>query len=388
MVQLVKMKNLKIFSISVLAVALLLRANGGFCQPGFHVYYSMSSPGLGTMSSGDASSDAAYEVARRLNAYYASQFAAYQRSVARFDRKLVISSNVVKKMDAGAKSAAKYPRALALYKKSYEGYQKLEPMSQQFANHQIPLEKCEPEQKDIIDQSVKAYHQGTDLIELGDQKTQMLKTATNDFVVQHSLTPDEKTQLKQLEEQIATAEQQIEKYTQNVKDVNHLTEFARSQTAETIQGLAKCLETYGKLMEKLFGLALPDKTVKAVEITQSIAENYIEEAVANDKPFSTAISEALQQEYDALKIETVAGATPQLHKWTSAPLKLKAALESLAKWQETFKNRAETIRIVNNVIATAEDGIRTNQNIIDRSNAKGKLIIDKAITRYLNTTKP
>lgn len=370
-----------LFLLSFIAVLFINTASGQW----FELRCTFSTPGVTPSIFNGNSNPALDQLNQRFAAQSAALDAAYDRQVGRFDRKLAISSQVAAKMNITYPNVSKYPRTKQLYERCAKEYKKLEELSQgaaQTARQRADLATFNQQQEEIIEKALFDYHKAQDLIELADNKAEIIKTYAQNLAIQKSLTAAEKTDLNTAIDKIKFAEAQIKKLNLATDPLKKTArDLERKQLYQTI---GQSVVFVSKVIEKTIDLINPTDLGSAALLSQTMVEKYIESNIEKGNSPEVAIREAFEEGYkDALR-DQLLGAFDPIEKLSKVPLMAQELAGEIEKWDTIEKNQRSTLKKIDEVVLYSKDGVRRNQELIDRSTVKAKVIIDNAIKRYLS----
>lgn len=352
----------------------------------FQLNYKYSTPGVVVNHAGQATNDVYDQLNAQLAANSAAQLAEYGRQVVRFDRKLSISQSVVAKMRIAYSKATKYRQAQDLYLRSLENYKKLQPLSErgvEYSRQQRNMDDLQRQQEVLISKALDDYHKAETLVELGENKAKIIDEEAKNLLAEKCLSPPEKMQLKELTDTIKFLKNQIQKLKTNVDPLKKLQRDLDIKQA--FQTAAQALVTMSKVVLKAVSLMNPSKgATQVIGLTQSMVEKYIEENIENGKSPEVAISQALRKGYEKYERDELSKVSSPIKKLSRIPLLAEDLAKEIQQWDKIAKSQQSVMNRIDDVLRFTDDGIKRNQQIIDRSTANSKAIIDKAITRYLN----
>jgi len=370
--------------ISVFSACIFFGIN--YCNAQFTLECKFSTPGVSSSSFPSSDNEALNNIANQQYAAYTAYVADYYRGAARFDRKLALATVVVNKMNAAYSRTSKYPYAKQLYVRSARTFKKLEPLSQKAAEdikQQKDIQSSQNQQDQLMQKALDDYHKAEDLVELGEREDKILGEEAQNVMIQHNLQPAEKAELKELTEKVKLAESQITKLN---KDTDPLKREARElEKLQTYQFIAQQLVTEAKIVEKVIALVNPDKgSTRAITLTQTIVEKYLEEYYENGKSPATAIGEAFQKGYQKFERDELLKNVTPIKNISRVPLLIEDVVKEIDKWNKVSNNQMAVLNKINEVLEFTNDAVIRQQKVIDRSIAASKVIIERAITRHLN----
>ncbi len=369
----------------IFLTAMIFFTKSAFSQQ-FDITYTLSNPNNSSVSSNDAMA----QVVKQQNAFVNNLYVDYRRQLYRFDRKLIVSANVVKKMNLNNSKAAKYPYTKALYERSLKNYKQLEEISQKAATNakqNKSIKELQDQQNRIIEKALDDYHKAEDLIELGENKSKIINEAIQRLTNEYHLSVAEKAELKKEIDKINFAKSQIRKLRTNTDALKDSKVDLEIKAA--YQTVAQSLVSVSNIIQKVLEALNPNKKANdAIEIVQTVGDKFIEEHIENGKSPDVAISEAFKKGYEKLRQQEILKKTPEvLRKTVELPLFINEFIEEIKTWEKIEKSHREAFNSLNEILKLTNDAINLNEKLITRSTANTKVIIERSINTYLKKTK-
>nr|WP_295932222.1 hypothetical protein [uncultured Dyadobacter sp.] len=322
----------------------------------------------------------------------------------RFDKRSFVSQRVVNSILQSETIAKKYSRVKSHYDKSLVKYKELIPVASQAVEagkagtpelaRKLPT--AASQQIQIVEEALKYYHAGQELVELGESRRELMRNGAREMASKHSFSAENASSMKSLLTRIDVCQKQLDKLRKDLSNHKIETEFARSESAKLIQVLGQSLVEFSNLTDPVISvldgyLVAPAASKMLIAVSKDMVVEYIEQSLKDDKPFQEAITKAFEKGYEAARNEAL---DQFFDKYKEGKLKnimlipkmTKQLHESLGKWQEIndAKAQKEMINSYNKVIDFSQQAIELNEKCVDKATKEMTYVIDSAVTQFLN----